>query len=141
MAMAAGHVLMFLRFTFSLPPLVTLAGMFLAAGAFTLTLAPLSWVVLSEIFPNRVRNKAMSLATLLMFAASYVTTNLFPMVLEEFKSAFGNPGGTFLIFAGICLACSAFVWRILPETKDKTLEEIGSHWLHGAKEIIAVRNP
>ena len=134
MAMAAGHVLMFLRFTFSLPPLVTLAGMFMAAGAFTLTLAPLSWVVLSEIFPNRVRNKAMSLATLLMFAASYVTTNLFPMVLEEFKNAFGNPGGTFLIFAGICLACSAFVWRILPETKDKTLEEIGGHWLHLEKK-------
>ncbi len=129
MAMAAGHVLMFLRFVYALPPLVTLAGMFIAAGAFTLTLAPLSWVILSEIFPNRIRNKAMSLATLLMFAASYVTTNLFPMVLDRFKSTFGHPGGTFLIFAGICLACSAFVWRMLPETKDKTLEEIGRHWL------------
>jgi sugar porter (SP) family MFS transporter len=130
MAMAAGHVLMFLRFTFSLPPRVTLAGMFLAAGAFTLTLAPLSWVILSEIFPNRIRNKAMSLATLLMFAASYVTVNLFPVVLDQFKRAFGNPGGTFLIFAGICLACSLFVWWMLPETKDKTLEEIGRRWLH-----------
>jgi sugar porter (SP) family MFS transporter len=129
MAMAAGHVLMFLRFNYSLSPLVTLAGMFLAAGAFTLTLAPLSWVILSEIFPNRVRNKAMSLATLLMFAASYVTANVFPVVLDKFKSAFGNPGGTFLIFAGICLACSLFVWRMLPETKDKTLEEIGRYWL------------
>ncbi|TSA29319.1 MAG: MFS transporter [Verrucomicrobiaceae bacterium] len=134
MAMAAGHVLMFLRFVYSLPPLVTLAGMFLAAGAFTLTLAPLSWVILSEIFPNRIRNKAMSLATLLMFAASYVTTNLFPMVLDQFKSAFGHPGGTFLIFAGICLACSAFVWWMLPETKDKTLEEIGRHWLRLEKK-------
>lgn len=130
MAMAAGHVLMFLRFTYSLPPMVTLAGMFVAAGAFTLTLAPLSWVVLSEIFPNRVRNKAMSLATLLMFAASYLTTLGFPYVLDQFKSSFGNPGGTFLIFAGICLSCSLFVWRMLPETKDKTLEEIGGHWLH-----------
>lgn len=129
-AMAAGHVLMFLRFTYSLPPLVTLAGMFVAAGAFTLTLAPLGWVILSEIFPNRIRNKAMSLATMLMFIASYITVNLFPMVLDKFKSAYGNPGGTFLIFAGICLACSLFVWRMLPETKDKTLEEIGGHWLH-----------
>jgi len=128
-AMAAGHVLMFLRFNYSLPPMVTLAGMFLAAGAFTLTLAPLGWVILSEIFPNRIRNKAMSLATMLMFAASYITVNVFPVVLDGFKSAFGNPGGTFLIFAGICLACSLFVWRMLPETKDKTLEEIGAHWL------------
>ncbi|MFA7370237.1 MAG: MFS transporter, partial [Kiritimatiellales bacterium] len=130
LAMAAGHVLMFLRFNYSLPPLVTLAGMFLAAGAFTLTLAPLSWVILSEIFPNRLRGKAMSLATMLMFAASYITVNVFPVMLDQFKNAFGNPGGTFLIFAGICVACSLFVWRMLPETKDKTLEEIGRFWLH-----------
>jgi sugar porter (SP) family MFS transporter len=129
-AMAAGHVLMFLRFNFALPPLVTLAGMFLAVGAFTLTLAPLSWVILSEIFPNRVRNKAMSLATMIMFTSYYITTNGFPIVLDQFKRTFGNPGGTFLIFMGICLGCSLFVWRMLPETKDKTLEEIGSHWLH-----------
>ena len=130
LAMAAGHVLMFLRFTYSLPPLMTLAGMFLAAGAFTLTLAPLGWVILSEIFPNRLRGKAMSLATMLMFAASYITVNVFPVMLDKFKNAFGNPGGTFLIFAGICVACSLFVWRMLPETKDKTLEEIGRFWLH-----------
>ena len=45
--------------------------MLVPTGAFTLTLAPLSWVVLSEIFPNRVRGKAMSLATCAMFASSY----------------------------------------------------------------------
>jgi MFS family permease len=130
LAMAGGHVLMFLKFTLGLPPLATLAGMFLAAGAFTLTLAPLSWVILAEIFPNRVRGKAMSLATLAMFAASYLTVNVFPVVLDAFERAFGNPGGTFLIFAGICVAGSLFVRRMLPETKDKTLEEIGRFWLH-----------
>jgi sugar porter (SP) family MFS transporter len=129
MGMAAGHVLMFLRFTYGLGPWVTLAGMFLAAGAFTLTLAPLSWVIPSEIFPNRVRGMAMSLATLAMFTASYITVNLFPVVLEAFKIQFGNPGGTFLIFTAICLSCSLFVWLTLPETKDKTLEEIGRFWL------------
>lgn len=129
MGMAAGHLLMFLRFTYSLSPWMTLAGMFLAAGAFTLTLAPLSWVILSEIFPNRVRGMAMSLATLAMFTASYITVNLFPIVLDKFKAAYGNPGGTFLIFMGICLSCSLFVALTLPETKDKTLEEIGRFWL------------
>jgi len=129
LGMACGHVLMFVRFTYALSPWVTLAGMFMAAGAFTLTLAPLSWVILSEIFPNRVRGKAMSLATLAMFTASYITVNLFPVVLDQFKAAYGNPGGTFLIFMGICLSCSLFVWLMLPETKDKTLEEIGRFWL------------
>ncbi len=129
LGMAAGHLLMFLSFTFNMPPLFTLAAMFVPTGAFTLTLAPLSWVVLSEIFPNRVRGKAMSLATCAMFASSYATMNLFPMVWDWFKGCFGNPGATFLIFFGICLACSLFVWLSLPETKDKTLEEIGDFWL------------
>jgi sugar porter (SP) family MFS transporter len=130
LGMAAGHLLMFLNFTYHLPTALTLAAMFVPTGAFTLTLAPLSWVVLSEMFPNRVRGKAMSLATCAMFASSYATVNVFPMVLAWFDDRFGNPGGTFLIFLGICLACSAFVWRMLPETKDRTLEEIGHFWLH-----------
>ena len=128
-AMAFGHLLMFINFTCALPPLFTLAAMLVPTGAFTLTLAPLSWVVLSEIFPNRIRGKAMSLATCAMFASSYITVNVFPMVLDSFKEQFGNPGGTFLIFAGVCLTCSLFVWLAVPETKDKSLEEIGLLWL------------
>lgn len=65
-----------------------------------------------------------------MFTASYITVNVFPVILDAFRKTFGNPGGTFLIFMGTCLACSLFVWLTLPETKDKTLEEIGRFWLH-----------
>jgi sugar porter (SP) family MFS transporter len=129
LGMACGHVLMFLNFAYNLPTALTLAAMFVPTGAFTLTLAPLSWVVLSELYPNRVRGKAMSLAVGLMFLASYITVNVFPVVLDTFKARFGHPGATFLIFTGICLACSAFVWRTIPETKDKSLEEIGRLWL------------
>ena len=67
-AMAVGHLLLFLCFMYHSPTVLTLAAMMLTSAAFTLTLAPLSWVVLSEIFPNRVRGKAMSLATVIMFA-------------------------------------------------------------------------
>ncbi len=139
LAMACGHVLMFLNFAYRLPTPLTLAAMFVPTGAFTLTLAPLSWVVLSELYPNRVRGKAMSLATGLMFLASYVTVNVFPMVLNRFRAAFGHPGGTFLIFMAICLACAVFVWRALPETKDRTLEEIGRSWLRLDRKAPAGR--
>ncbi len=132
--MAAGHALMFFRFAYDLPTLVTMAAMFLATASFTLTLAPLSWVILSEIFPNRVRGAAMSISTLAMFSASFITVNVFPIALDWFKTHYGNPGGTFLIFAGICLACALFVWRELPETKDQTLEEIARSWLRGEHE-------
>jgi hypothetical protein len=71
----------------------------------------------------------MSLCTLAMFTASYLTVLLYPKILYAFKTAYGNPGGTFLIFTGVCLSCSLFVWLTLPETKDKSLEEIGRSWL------------
>jgi sugar porter (SP) family MFS transporter len=130
LAMAVGHLLMFLNFSCRLPTALTLLAMLVPTGAFTLTLAPLSWVVLSEIFPNRIRGKAMSLATCAMFASSYITTNVFPIVMDWFKAEFGHSGGTFLIFAAICLAGSLFIWRTIPETKDRTLEEIGELWLN-----------
>lgn len=127
--MAVGHLLMFLVFAYHLPTLVVLVTMLVPTGAFALTLAPLSWVVLSEIFPNRVRGKAMPLCTCAMFVSSYVASNTFPMLLDWFKSQFGHPGGAFLIFLAVCLSCTLFVWLAVPETKDKTLEEIGRFWL------------
>jgi sugar porter (SP) family MFS transporter len=129
--MAFGHLLM--CGAYQLSPKWTLAAMFVPTGAFTLTLAPLSWVVLSELYPNRVRGMAMSIATFAMFISSYITTLLFPIVLDQYKLWFGNPGVTFLIFMAICLLCSYFSWRALPETKDKTLEEIGELWLRQAE--------
>jgi SP family arabinose:H+ symporter-like MFS transporter len=127
--MALGHLLLFFCFMHQSSVMLTLGAMMLTSAAFTLTLAPVSWVILSEIFPNRVRGKAMSLVTVLMFASSYVAVNVFPPLMSWFKEHYGHPGGAFLIFVGICLAGAAFVWRMLPETKDKTLEEIGEFWL------------
>ena len=132
LAMALGHILMFLNFSYRLPTALTVLAMLAPTGAFTLTLAPLSWVVLSEIYPNRIRGKAMSLATCAMFASSYITTNVFPMVMDGFEARYGHPGGTFLVFTGVCLAGSLFIWATIPETKDKSLEEIGEVWLHHA---------
>jgi hypothetical protein len=71
------------------------------------------------------------MATCTMFTSSYITMNLFPIILESFRQWFGHPGGTFLIFGGVCVACALFVWKMLPETKDKTLEEIGKYWIDG----------
>lgn len=133
LGMGFGQMIMFLKFTYVLPAIVSLVGMFIATGSFTLSLAPLSWVILSEFFPNRIRGVAMSIATTAMFSASYVTTNLFPVLLDVCKQHFGNPGPTFLLFAGICVSCSIFVWRCLPETKDQSLEAIAAHWLRQVK--------
>jgi hypothetical protein len=128
-AMAAGHLMLYLCFMYHAPNMVTLAAMMFTSASFTLSLAPLSWVVLSEIFPNRVRGKAMSMATVLMFSLSFLAVYTFPLLMKWFIDNYGHLGGVFLIFLVICLVCAVFVWRMLPETKDKTLEEIGEFWL------------
>jgi len=129
LGIVAGHVLMFLNFSHHYPIYFTLLAMAVPVGSYVVSLGPLSWVVISEMFPNRVRAKAMCISTCSMFAASFITTYLFPIVTDDFKARFGQPGGIFLVFAVICLGGCAFVWKWLPETKNRTLEEIGMFWL------------
>jgi SP family arabinose:H+ symporter-like MFS transporter len=83
------------------------------------TLGPVTWVAISEIFPNRVRGNAMALATLALWLANFFTTASFPVM----QSNFGLPV-TFGIHAVICLAYFVFIWLKVPETKGKSLEEI-----------------
>jgi SP family arabinose:H+ symporter-like MFS transporter len=86
---------------------------------FAASLGPALWVVISEIFPNRLRSKGMSLALIALWTACAVVTIVFPLMLEALNGAI-----TFLIFALICLANLWYVWRYVPETKGKTLEEL-----------------
>lgn len=92
------------------------------------TLGPVTWVLLSEIFPNRIRSHGMGLATLSLWIANFLTTASFPIM----KKSFGMPG-TFLIHAGICLLYYIFVKKRVLETKGKTLEEIELQLLNRSK--------
>jgi SP family arabinose:H+ symporter-like MFS transporter len=83
------------------------------------TLGPVTWVLLSEIFPNDVRGYAMGFATLSLWIANFCTTASFPLM----KKAFGLPV-TFAIHAGICFIYFLFLKAKIPETKGRTLEEI-----------------
>lgn len=91
----------------------------LAIAVYAMSLAPITWVVLSEIFPNKIRGMAMSIATLALWIASFVLTFSFP-VLNEMLGAHG----TFWLYSSICILGFLFIRRNLPETKGKTLEEI-----------------
>jgi len=129
LVMALGHLGMAATFFLKASPFLNLAAMFLAAGAFTLSLAPLSWVIVSEIFPNQIRGKAVSLVCMILYLASFVCAQYFPLITNGFQKSMGHPGGAYLIFAAICLSCALFTWRVVPETKGLTLEEIGHFWL------------
>ncbi|MHA4739230.1 sugar porter family MFS transporter [Dyadobacter sp. MSC1_007] len=86
---------------------------------YSATIGPVTWVILSEIFPNRIRGSAMAAATLALWVANFFTTSLFPVMNQHY-----GLGITFFIHAVICLAYFIFVTTNVPETKGKSLEEI-----------------
>lgn len=95
-----------------------------AIASYAMSLAPVVWVIIAEIFPNRIRGTAMSIAIGFLWIACFLLTYTFPI----FNTLLG-PAGTFWIYAGICLAGLVFVWGRLPETKGKSLEQIEREWL------------
>jgi SP family arabinose:H+ symporter-like MFS transporter len=103
----------------------------LYVACFAFTLGPCVWVYIAEIFPNRIRGRAMSLATLALWTACLLVTLTF-LSLVRWLSA----SGTFLVYGGLCGVLLVFVMR-LPETKQKTLEEIQAFWhnSNGAKQL------
>ena len=90
-----------------------------AIGCYAVSLAPVTWVVISEIFPNRIRGAAMAVAVSSLWIACFLLTYTFPMLNAELGSA-----GTFWLYGLICVAGFTFVYFKLPETKGKTLEQI-----------------
>ena len=91
----------------------------LAIACYAMTLAPVMWIVISEIFPNKIRGVAMSVATFALWAACSVLTFTFPLLNSGLGAA-----GTFWLYGGICLAGGIFVITSVPETKGKSLEDI-----------------
>jgi sugar porter (SP) family MFS transporter len=99
-----------------------------ALATYSMTLAPVTWVILSEIFPNKVRGAAMATATTALWVACFHLTYTFP-ILNKWL----NVSGTFWLYACICLGGFLFILRKLPETKGKSLEEIESRLAGGVR--------
>jgi SP family arabinose:H+ symporter-like MFS transporter len=96
-------------------------------GAFAMALGPISWVLCSEIFPTKVRGRAMSVATFVIWTSCYIVAQTFPMLNDSPKI---GPSLTFWVYGACSLAALMFVWAMVPETKGKTLEEIEAGWRH-----------
>ena len=90
-----------------------------AIGCYAMSLAPVTWVVIAEIFPNRIRGAAMAVAVSALWIACFLLTYTFPILNARLGSA-----GTFWLYATICVAGFVFIKLKLPETKGKSLEQI-----------------
>ena len=106
--------------------LLSLVLIFIACFAFSL--GPVVWVILSEIYPNRIRGRAMSIATIAVWIGTSIIGQMIPLSLDNL-----GPNITFWIFAFFCIPTLYIGWRLLPETKGRTLEDIERHWLEYKK--------
>jgi SP family arabinose:H+ symporter-like MFS transporter len=105
------------------PALLVLAIMLVCVAAFAVGLGPGTWVLLAEIFPNRVRGRAMSIATVALWSACFALTMTF-LTLVRWLTA----SGAFWLYGAMCVAEFLIIWRWLPETRGKTLEQIERFW-------------
>lgn len=99
-------------------------------ACFALSVGPVTWVILSEIFPTRIRGRAMAIATVLLWLANYVVTQTFTMMEKsQYLVENFNKGFPYWIYGVLCAVSVLFVWRFVPETKGKTLEQIETSWI------------
>lgn len=101
--------------------LIIAVSFFIASFAFSL--GPIPWIIMSEIFPTKIRGRAMAIATLTLFAANWLIAQLFPLMSEVL-----GEDGTFWLLAFFTVPTFFFIWKILPETKGKSLEELEGMW-------------
>jgi SP family xylose:H+ symportor-like MFS transporter len=98
-------------------------------ASFSISWGPIVWVLLSEIFPNKIRSLALAISVFIQWIANFVVTQFFPSLVENnwLKQHF-NGAFPFYLFSVICLLSLVFVWKKVPETKNKTLEEMDELW-------------
>ncbi|RHP65937.1 sugar porter family MFS transporter [Bacteroides sp. OF04-15BH] len=119
LGLAGIYTLLGLSYFFEFKGFIMIVFVVLAIGFYAMSLGPITWVLLSEIFPNKVRGVAMAVCTAALWIASFLLTYTFPFL----NSGLGT-GGTFMLYAAICFFGFIFVLRRIPETKGKSLENI-----------------
>jgi SP family xylose:H+ symportor-like MFS transporter len=110
--------------------LVSLIGVLLFIASFAMSMGPVVWVLLSEMFPNRIRSAAMSIAVSAQWASNYVVSQFFPVVSESETNMNSTWNGSlpYFIFIGFIILIIVFTYKFLPETKNKSLEELEDIW-------------
>lgn len=92
-------------------------------ASFAFSYGPIVWVIISEIFPTRIRGLAVSIGSFSLMLTGFLITLTNPLLIEAIM-----PSGTFFLYAGLTLPAIWFIWKFVPETKGKSLEEIEKYW-------------
>lgn len=129
LGMAIGMFSLGTAFYTQAPGIVALLSMLFYVAAFAMSWGPVCWVLLSEIFPNAIRGKALAIAVAAQWLANYFVSWTFPMMdKNSWLVAHFHNGFSYWIYGCMGVLAALFMWKFVPETKGKTLEELEALW-------------
>jgi SP family xylose:H+ symportor-like MFS transporter len=134
LVMAAAMIALGTAFWLGTDGMLALISMLVYTAGFAVSWGPVTWVLLAEIFPNQIRGKAMALAVAMQWIANYLVSWTFPILdknpylVEHFKHGFA-----YWIYGVMSIFAALFMWKLVPETKGRTLEQMEAIW-RGAGE-------
>jgi SP family xylose:H+ symportor-like MFS transporter len=130
LGMLAGFLMLGISLMTKQVGLISLIGILTFVGSFAMSMGPVVWVILSEMFPNSIRSFAMSVAVAVQWAANYFVSQTFPIVVESKVNSgeFWNGSFPYFLFIGFIILIIWFTQRYIPETKGRSLEKIEKIW-------------
>jgi sugar porter (SP) family MFS transporter len=111
--------------------LVTVIALVVFIASFAFSMGPVVWTLIAEIYPNRVRGRAISVATAVNWLCAFLVAQFFLSLVDAIGES-----TTFFLFAAMCVVTYVFVWRLVPETKGHSLEEIQERWVRGGDRML-----
>ncbi len=111
--------------------IVTVLALVVFIASFAFSMGPIVWTLISEIYPNRVRGRAISVATAVNWLAAFLVAQFFLSIVDAIGES-----TTFFVFAALCVVSFVFVWHLVPETKGRSLEEIQERWVVGGDRML-----
>ena len=115
----------------ALPPVVAVISIMVYSASFMFSWGPICWVLISEIFPNTIRGAAVAIAVAFQWIFNFIVSST---VLPRYNMSLGSMGQnfghafTYGLYGVICVLAALFVWKLVPETKGKTLEDMSKLW-------------
>ncbi|MCQ2608440.1 MAG: D-xylose transporter XylE [Bacteroidales bacterium] len=106
----------------ALPGIFAATSIMIYTASFMFSWGPIAWVLIAEIFPNTIRGAAVAVAVAFQWISNFAVSSSFVSMLNW------SPSGTYLIFGTVCIIAALFVWKLVPETKGKTLEDMTNLW-------------
>ena len=128
--MAIGAAGVALSNLWALPPLVSVASIMVYSASFMFSWGPICWVLISEIFPNTIRGAAVAIAVAFQWIFNFIVSSTFVPMYNMQLPGMENFGHIFAyaLYGVICVIAAIFVWKMVPETKGKTLEDMNKLW-------------